>query len=68
VRLVFRVLLELLADMLDEFSRLVEIRVVGDTDRYLVDYPVAAHALDSAEFAEWNGVQRSSVTPQLNRA
>jgi len=54
--------------MLDEFSRLVEIRVVGDTDRYLVDYPIAAHVLDSAEFAEWNGVQRSSVTPQLNRA
>ena len=46
VRRELRVGEQLLADLLDDLLHLVEIGIVGDADRQLVDHPVAAHVLD----------------------
>ena len=59
---------QLLADLFDQLLRLVEVGVVGDADRHLVDDPVAAHVLHRAELAEGHGVERPAMVPQLHRA
>ena len=59
---------EVLADLLDQLLRLVDVRVVGDADRHLVHDQVAAHVLHRAELPEGHGVDRPAVVPELDRA
>ena len=68
VRRELRVRLQLLADLLDDPLRLVEIGIVGDADAQLVDHPVTAHVLHRAEFPEWHRVEIAAVVPELDRA
>ena len=62
------IVLQLLADLLDELAHLLEVGVVGHADRDLVDHPVAAHVLHRAELAERHGGDGSAMVPQLDRA
>src|SRR5689334_6849531 len=50
--LVVRVFGELLADLLHQLSRLLQVAVVGETNGELVDHPVARHVLHAAQLAE----------------
>ena len=59
---------ELLADLLDELAHLVEVGVVGDADRHLVDDPVTRLVLHGAELAERHGRQRAAMMAQLHGA
>ena len=59
---------ELLADLLDDLLHLVEVGVVGDAERELVDHPVAAHVLHRAQRAERHGVEVAAMVAQLDRA
>src|SRR5918993_5180023 len=64
----FRVRLQLLPDRLDDLAGALEIAVVGDADRELVDHPVAAHVLHCPELAEGHRVYRPSLVPELDGA
>src|SRR6202043_3772227 len=67
-RLEFRILGQFQPDLLDQLSGSLDIAVIGDTHRELVDGPVAALVLDRAQHAERHGVERAALMPQLDRA
>ena len=64
----FGVLSQFQPYLLDQFSGTLDIAVIGDADRQLVDDPVAALVLDGAQQAERHGVDRTAVMPQPDRA
>src|SRR3546814_9612267 len=68
VRRQLGILRQLLADLLDQLLYLVEVGVIGEADRQLVDHPIAAHVLNRAQLAERHGVERPAVMPQLDGA
>src|SRR5262245_49055906 len=59
---------QFLADLLDDLLNLVEVGVVGDSDHQLIDHPVAAHVLHSAQFPERHSERWSVLVPQLDGA
>src|SRR5690606_38473646 len=59
---------DLLADLLDDLLHPIEIGIVGNADRELVDHPVAAHVLHRAELAERYCEEIAAMVPQLDRA
>src|ERR687893_111014 len=62
------ILRQVLADLLDQLLRLVEVGVVGHADGQLVDDPVAAHVLHRPELPVRDGEDRTAMVPQLHRA
>src|SRR3546814_9538857 len=52
VRRQLGILRQLLADLLDQLLYLVEVGVIGEADRQLVDHPIAAHVLNRAQRSE----------------
>ena len=59
---------QLPADLLDDPLHLVEVGVVGDADRDLVDHPVARIVGDPVQRAERHRVQVAAMVAQLDRA
>ena len=64
----FGVLRQVETDLLDQLFRLVDVAVIGDADRQLVDGPVAALVLDGAQKTERHGVERAALMAQPDRA
>ena len=60
--------LQLAADLLDDPLHLLDVGVVGDADRDLVDHPVARIVGDLVQRAERHGVQVAAMMAQLDRA
>src|SRR5215472_15113793 len=63
----FGVLLQIEPDLLDQLLGKVDVTVIRDADRDLVDYPVAAHVLDRTQQDERHGEDRAAVMPQPDR-
>ncbi len=67
-RTVFRIVHQLLAELLDDLAHLFDIGVISHPERQLHHRPVAGEVLDMLDSAERNGCQWPTVMAQLHGA